>query len=159
MNIGQAARATGISPKMIRYYESAGVLGRVHRSASGYRTYSDTDLHTLRFVRRARDLGFTVEQIGSLVSLWRDSHRSSATVKTLASRHLANLATKIAELEAMSRTLSHLAENCHGDDRPDCPILDDLAQPASVIRRAGKRGATTLDRPAISHPTKKRRST
>jgi Cu(I)-responsive transcriptional regulator len=128
MNIGQAARATGISPKMIRYYEAAGLLGRVRRSASGYRTYEEADLHTLRFVRRARDLGFTVEQIGDLVSLWRNSHRSSATVKTLASRHLANLAKNIAELEAMSRTLAHLAENCHGDDRPDCPILEDLAQ-------------------------------
>jgi len=119
---------------MIRYYEAAGLLGRVRRSASGYRIYDASDLHTLQFVRRARDLGFTVGQIGDLVSLWRNSHRSSATVKALASRHLASLAAKIAELEAMSRTLAHLAENCHGDDRPECPILDDLAQPEDRSR-------------------------
>ncbi|MBN8279001.1 MAG: Cu(I)-responsive transcriptional regulator [Gammaproteobacteria bacterium] len=138
MNIGQAARATGLSAKMVRYYEAAGLLGRVRRSVSGYRKYGEADLHTLRFVRRARDLGFTVAQIGELVSLWRNTHRSSATVKTLASRHLVTLAAKIAELEAMSRTLAHLAENCHGDDRPDCPILDDLAQPNPNARPTAK---------------------
>lgn len=131
MNIGQAAQATGISPKMIRYYERAGLLGRVRRSSAGYRTYDEPDLHTLRFVRRSRDLGFTVQQIGELVSLWRNTHRSSGKVKALVSKHMGDLETKIAELAAMSRTLAHLADNCHGDDRPDCPILDDLAEPGT----------------------------
>jgi len=135
MNISQAARATGISPKMIRYYERAGLLGRVRRSSAGYRTYDEADLHTLRFVRRSRDLGFTVQQIGELVSLWRNTQRSSATVKALVSKHMGDLETKIAELAAMSRTLAHLADNCHGDDRPDCPILDDLSEPRSRDRQ------------------------
>jgi Cu(I)-responsive transcriptional regulator len=129
MNIGQAAQATGISPKMIRYYEGAGLLGRVRRSSGGYRTYDESDLHTLRFVRRSRDLGFTVQQIRELVSLWRNTHRSSATVKALAKKHMEELETKMEELAAMSRTLTHLSANCHGDDRPECPILDDLAEP------------------------------
>lgn len=128
MNIGQAARATGLSPKMIRYYEESGLLGRIRRSSAGYRAYVDADLHSLRFIRRARDLGFTVGQIGDLLSLWRNSRRSSATVKSLVAGHVSGLQVKIAELEAMCRTLNHLAENCHGDDRPDCPILDDLAE-------------------------------
>jgi len=126
---------------MIRYYERAGLLGRVRRSSSGYRTYDESDLHTLRFVRRSRDLGFTVQQISELVSLWRNTHRSSATVKALVSKHRRDLETKIAELAAMSRTLAHLADNCHGDDRPDCPILDDLAEPGS---RHGKRPGPSI---------------
>ncbi|MFZ5558481.1 MAG: Cu(I)-responsive transcriptional regulator [Pseudomonadota bacterium] len=127
MNIGEAARASGVTAKMIRYYEQTGLIAKAARSASGYRHYSDDDVHTLRFIRRARDLGFSVEQIADLLALWRDRRRSSANVKKVALAHVAGLKAKIAELQAMVRTLEHLAAHCHGDERPHCPILDDLA--------------------------------
>jgi Cu(I)-responsive transcriptional regulator len=127
MNIGQAASASGVSAKMIRYYESIGLIPKTVRTESGYRVYSDHDVHTLRFIRRARDLGFSVEQIADLVSLWRDRERASKDVKTIALGHVEVLERKIRELQEMASTLKHLAENCSGDSRPHCPILEELA--------------------------------
>lgn len=126
MNIGQASRATGISAKMIRYYESIGLIVPAGRTASGYRTYTEQDLHTLRFVRRARGLGFSVEQMHELLALWRDRKRASAEVKRVALQHVEELERKAAELQQMADTLKHLARHCHGDDRPECPIIDEL---------------------------------
>ena len=131
MNIGQAAEASGVSAKMIRYYESIGLIPKALRSEAGYRHYSESDVHTLRFIRRARDLGFSVEQIGELVGLWRDRERASADVKRLALEHVEALERKAAALQAMSRTLRHLAACCQGDTRPDCPILEELAAPGA----------------------------
>jgi MerR family copper efflux transcriptional regulator len=137
MNIGQAAAASGVSAKMIRYYESVGLTRPVVRTESGYRVYSDDDVHTLRFVRRARDLGFPVEQIGGLLALWQDRDRSSADVKRIALGHVTELEQKVEGLKQMIATLRHLSACCHGDDRPDCPILDDLAlEPPKTARRA-----------------------
>lgn len=127
MNIGQAAEASGISAKMIRYYEATGLIKKAERSVSGYRHYGEADVHSLRFIRRARDLGFAVEQISELLALWRDRGRASAEVKAMALEHVAELKRKISDLRAMARTLSTLAEHCEGDHRPDCPIIDDLA--------------------------------
>ena len=127
VTIGEAARATGVSAKMIRYYEETGLLTPAGRTASGYRLYAATDLHALRFVRRARDLGFSTAEIAALLALWRDRSRASAGVKAVALAHVRDLRRRIDELESMARTLTDLAERCCGDDRPDCPILDDLA--------------------------------
>ena len=127
VSIGEAAKASGVSAKMIRYYESIGLISAPARSAAGYRFYGERDVQTLRFVRRARDLGFPVEDIGKLLGLWRDGARSSADVKHLAEHHISALQEKIAALQSMQRTLETLACACHGDDRPDCPILDDLS--------------------------------
>ncbi|MBY5700942.1 Cu(I)-responsive transcriptional regulator [Rhizobium leguminosarum] len=127
MNIGQAAKASGVSAKMIRYYEQIKLIGPAHRTESSYRTYTDNDINTLKFVRRARDLGFSVEQMKTLVALWRDKSRSSADVKAIALEHVAELERKAAAIQAMSRTLKHLANHCHGDDRPDCPIIEEFA--------------------------------
>jgi Cu(I)-responsive transcriptional regulator len=132
MNIGQAAAASGVSAKMIRYYESIGLIPKTVRTESGYRVYSDHDVHTLRFIRRARDLGFSVEQIADLVSLWQDRERASKDVKAIALEHVGLLERKIQELQAMASTLKHLARHCHGDARPHCPILEDLASDASA---------------------------
>ena len=126
MNIGQAAAASGVSAKMIRYYEDTGLIPPAARTASGYRVYSDRDVHMLRFIRRARDLGFSVDGIRALLGLWRDRDRHSADVKRLALAHVADLRTKIAELQDMAQTLETLASCCHGNDRPDCPILTEL---------------------------------
>ena len=112
---------------MIRHYESIGLLPKAQRTEAGYRLYDETDVHTLRFIQRARSLGFPLETIRTLLALWRNRRRSSAQVKELSLRHVADLERKIAEMQAMARTLKHLAHNCHGDERPDCPILDDLA--------------------------------
>jgi len=128
MNIGQAAKFSGVSAKMIRYYEQIGLIPKAIRSAAGYRHYGLPDAHSLRFICRARDLGFSVEQISDLLALWCDRDRASADVKAMALSHVAGLKAKIAELQAMAQTLEHLAHHCHGNDRPDCPILADLAE-------------------------------
>jgi len=128
MNIGEAARATGVSVKMIRYYEERGLIPAPGRTAAGYRVYGARDVDTLRFVRRARDLGFSMKEIEGLLALWQDRARASADVKAIALAHVADLERRIEEMRGMAATLSHLARHCHGDDRPDCPILDDLAQ-------------------------------
>jgi MerR family copper efflux transcriptional regulator len=128
MNIGQAATATGISAKMIRYYESIALIPPGKRSDAGYRIYGDNDLHTLRFVKRARLLGFSLDQIRDLLSLWQNKERASADVKTIAMGHVAELNQRIAELTEMRDTLQNMASCCHGDQRPDCPILQSLAQ-------------------------------
>ena len=127
MNIGEASRASGISAKMIRHYESLGLLPAVARSAAGYRQYDAATVHTLRFVRRARDLGFSLHEIETLLQLWADGSRASGDVKRIALAHVADLESRIARMQAMQRTLEQLARACHGDARPDCPILDDLA--------------------------------
>ena len=131
MHIGIIARKSGIPAKTIRYYESIGLIDSAERTESGYRVYGPEDVHTLRFVQRARGLGFSVGDVGKLLTLWRDRRRSSAQVKALAQRHVAQIDRKIAELQALRDTLVHLVERCHGDDRPDCPILEDLAGEAS----------------------------
>ena len=130
MNIGEAARASGVSAKMIRYYEEIKLIAPPHRTETSYRTYGENDIHTLRFIRRARDLGFSVEQMKTLRALWRDRSRASADVKAIALDHIAQLDRKAAAIAAMTKTLKHLAGHCHGDDRPDCPILDDFAEAA-----------------------------
>ncbi|BBU53890.1 Cu(I)-responsive transcriptional regulator [Mameliella alba] len=126
MNIGEAAKQSGVSAKMIRYYEQTGLIPPAQRTDSGYRDYSEKDVHMLSFVRRARDLGFSVEVIGELLGLWTDRSRRSVDVRQLAEGHLSNLRRKIEELEAMSSTLETLINACHGDHRPDCPIIADL---------------------------------
>ncbi|HMN21933.1 MAG TPA: Cu(I)-responsive transcriptional regulator [Ottowia sp.] len=127
VNIGQAARASGVSAKMVRHYEALGLLGAVARSDSGYRQYTAADVHTLRFIKRARELGFSMAEIAELVSLWHDRARASADVKRIAQQHLGELEERIAALMDMQRTLRNLLHHCHGDARPECPILDDLA--------------------------------
>jgi MerR family copper efflux transcriptional regulator len=127
VNIGEAAARSGVSAKMIRYYERVGLITPAGRTPSGYRTYSGNDVNTLRFVRRARDLGFTVAQMGELLALWRDRGRASADVKRIALDHVAALERKMRELDEMAGALRHLASHCHGDGRPDCPIIEELA--------------------------------
>ena len=128
MNIGEASETTGVSAKMIRYYEETGLIRPTSRARSGYRVYADNDIQTLRFIRRARDLGFTVKQIEDLLALWRDRSRASSDVKRIATDHIAELQKKMRELQEMVTTLTHLAHNCHGDGRPDCPILTSLGE-------------------------------
>lgn len=130
MDIGRASRASGVSVKMIRHYESIGLLGKVARTAANYRMYREADLHTLRFIRRARALGFSMADIRELVSLWHNHSRSSASVKKIAGKHVEELNRRRAELKSMVDTLEHLTKHCQGDQRPDCPILDDLARAA-----------------------------
>ena len=127
VSISKAAQASGVSAKMVRHYESLGLLGQVGRTDSGYRQYTSADVHTLRFIKRARTLGFSMAEIAELVSLWRDRQRASAHVKQIAQRHVAELQARIEAMQAMRRTLQSLLQHCHGDERPDCPILDDLA--------------------------------
>lgn len=127
MNIGETARASGVSAKMIRHYEDIRLIPRANRTDAGYRRYTDKDVHTLRFIRQARNLGFSIRQIEHLLSLWRDQRRPSRKVKALAQAHVEELDARIRELEAMKRTLMELAAHCHGDERPECPILAGLA--------------------------------
>ena len=129
-NIGEASALAGVSAKMIRHYESIGLIPEAARTFAGYRLYSDADVHRLQFIKRARTLGFSIKQIEALLSLWDDRSRASADVKRLAKAHAAELAERIEEMQAMQRTLETLARRCHGDNRPDCPILDDLAKSA-----------------------------
>jgi Cu(I)-responsive transcriptional regulator len=125
-NIGEASGLTGVSAKMIRHYEGIGLIPAANRTFANYRLYNDADIHRLRFIKRARTLGFSMKQIEALLGLWNDPGRASAQVKKLAKAHADELAQKVRELQAMQRTLENLAKHCHGDDRPDCPILDDL---------------------------------
>lgn len=127
MNIGEAAKASGISAKMIRYYESIELIPKSLRTEAGYRSYTQNDLYTLRFIKRSRKLGFSLETIKDLLSLWRDSDRASADVKAIAQVHIAELEKQISELTEMRDTLNHLVETCAGNNRPDCPILRGLA--------------------------------
>ncbi len=127
MNIGEAAELSGVTPKTIRYYESIGLIAPAPRTMSGYRSYGDNDVAFLNFIHRARGLGFSVANVNALLELYHDKDRASADVKALATRHVAAIDHKIAELQAIRSTLGHLIEKCHGDDRPDCPILDDLS--------------------------------
>jgi MerR family transcriptional regulator, copper efflux regulator len=127
MDIGRASEATGVSAKMIRHYEAIGLLPKVARTFANYRVYTPNDIHTLRFILRARTLGFSIDDIRELLGLWQSRARSSASVKKIARAHIAELKEKIAELQGMVKTLEHLVHHCHGDHRPDCPILDDLA--------------------------------
>lgn len=129
LDIGRAAKASGVSVKMVRHYEAIGLLKNVARTYANYRVYTMNDVHTLRFIKRARTLGFSIEDIRELLALWQNKSRSSAAVKKVAGAHLASLRQKIAEMKAMVATLEHLTHHCHGDHRPDCPILDDLAGP------------------------------
>lgn len=162
MNIGQAAKASGVNAKMMRYYEAIKLIPPAARSDAGYRSYSDTDINRIRFVGRARDLGFSVEQIRNLLALWHDKDRSSADVKALALQHIATLNEKIDELKTIVHTLEHLAQTCHGDTRPDCPILENLGATHSsahadaesrerkpslspIVGKRAKNGSTTIN--------------
>jgi MerR family copper efflux transcriptional regulator len=127
LNIGEAAHASGVSAKMIRHYEAIGLMPAARRTASGYRVYDEEDIRVLQFIHRGRALGFSLENIAGLLALWQDKDRASADVRRLAEQHIGELDRKIAELESMKRTLEALAHSCHGDQRSDCPILDDLA--------------------------------
>jgi Cu(I)-responsive transcriptional regulator len=146
-NIGQAAAASGVSAKMIRHYESVALLPPAARTEAGYRQYTDKDVHALRFIRRSRDLGFSLDEIRELLSLWHDRDRPSRQVRALAQQHIEDLTAKLHELQAMKATLEHLVHCCHGDDRPDCPILQELSgkkdAPAAPTPRArsGRREA------------------
>lgn len=141
MNIGDAASASGVSAKMIRYYEQTGLIPAPLRSTAGYRTYTSTEVQILRFVRRARDLGFSVDRIAELLALWRDRTRHSADVKHLALAQVESLQRRIREMEDMVATLQHLAHGCHGDNRPDCPILADLEAETSMVPQTIVTGA------------------
>ena len=141
MNIGQAATASGVSAKMIRHYEVVGLMPAPKRTESGYRQYNGTEVHTLRFIRQARDLGFSIQEIGELLSLWHNRKRPSRLVKAMAEVHIQALEQKAQELLAMKSTLEHLVRCCHGDDRPECPILDVLASNEPVA--AGRSRART----------------
>jgi Cu(I)-responsive transcriptional regulator len=140
VNIGEAARLSGISARMVRHYEGLGLLGEVHRTDGGYRQYTPSDVHTLRFIKRSRDMGFSMDQVAELVDLWHNRRRTSASVKRIAQAHLDELEQRIAAMQGMRRTLAHLVHCCQGDQRPDCPILDDLAgldeHPANHTRHA-----------------------
>lgn len=128
MNIGEAAKISGVNAKLIRHYESIGIIPKASRTEAGYRNYSEADVHILSFVKRARSLGFSMKEIKKLVSLWRNKARASSEVKAMALNHIKEMEQKIVELQAMVQTLKHLSRNCHGDGRPDCPILNDLAK-------------------------------
>lgn len=125
--IGEAARRAGVSARMLRHYETLDLLPAIARTDSGYRQYSEADVHTLRFIRRSRDLGFSMDEIALLLDLWRNQRRASSSVKRIAQQHITALGERIAAMQAMQRSLQSLVACCHGDDRPDCPILDDLA--------------------------------
>lgn len=136
MNIGAAAHASGVSAKMIRYYEHTGLIPAARRSDAGYRAYTQADVHRLQFIRRARDLGFSIEQIRALLGLWQDRRRPSRLVKALAQAHIAALDAKIAEVQAMKATLEHLVHCCRGDERPECPIIASLESAAMAAPKA-----------------------
>ncbi|MEJ5992410.1 Cu(I)-responsive transcriptional regulator [Ramlibacter sp. PS3R-8] len=145
MNIGEAAEKAGVTPKMVRHYESLGLLPKVHRTETGYRVYGEPEVHTLRFIKRSRDLGFSIPEISELVKLWQDRRRPSSSVKKVAATHLAELDRKIEEMQSMRKTLSHLIHCCQGDQRPDCPILEDLGRATPIL---GAKKATASTAPA-----------
>ena len=151
MNIGEAAKASGVSAKMIRYYESTGLIPAAGRTGSGYRVYSDTEVQMLRFIRRSRDLGFPVEKIEELLALWRDRSRQSADVKRLALDQIDGLQRKISEMQAMMDTLRHLADACCGDHRPDCPILADLGNGPNSAHAPARARSSVLPRAKPGH--------
>ena len=136
MNIGEAARRSGLTAKTIRFYEQIGLIRPAPRAGNAYRDYGERDVHVLRFVARARALGFSVEQCRELLALYADRARASADVKAIAQAHIADIERRVAELAAMRATLRHLVERCHGDDRPDCPILEELAASTRLARPA-----------------------
>ncbi|WP_196258782.1 Cu(I)-responsive transcriptional regulator [Pelagibacterium limicola] len=136
MNIGEAAKASGVSAKMIRYYESIGLISEADRTHSNYRVYGTNDVHTLRFIKRARNLGFSMEETSALLALWHDRTRASADVKQIATEHVQALETRISELQEMADTLRHLVHCCSGDNRPDCPILSNLAGQDRAVGQA-----------------------
>lgn len=138
MNIGEAAEASGVTAKMIRHYESIGVIPKAGRSLSGYRIYTENEVHVLRFLRHARSLGFSMGEIKQLLLLWR-GRRSSKEVKRLATAHVAQLEAKIAEMRAIVNALDHLATHCHGDERPECPILEGIASPGGIAVTARRK--------------------
>lgn len=138
MKIGEAASASAVSAKMIRYYERIGLIEIAERTDGGYRTYSGGDVNTLRFLRRARDLGFSVAEMRELLALWRDRERASAEVRRVALAHIAAMEAKVAEMKEVIGTLRHLADNCDGDDRPNCPIIDDLASSRPPPAKPGR---------------------
>ena len=145
LNIGEAARRSGVSPKMIRHYESQGLIRNARRTDAGYRLYDTADVHTLQFVRRARGLGFSMREVAQLLGLWQNRRRSSGDVRRVAQRHISDLEQKIDELQGMKRTLEALVHRCHGDQRPECPILEDLAgssdeAEAVPVKRAARNG-------------------
>ncbi|HEX2531772.1 MAG TPA: Cu(I)-responsive transcriptional regulator [Burkholderiaceae bacterium] len=142
MNIGQAAQASGVTAKMIRYYESIGLIGKASRTGSGYRQYTEKDVQALRFIKRSRNLGFSIERIKTLLALWGDRQRRSADVKALAIQYIEELERDIQNLQSIRDQLRHLADCCLGDDRPDCPIIEDLAQPAAAEKKNGPSSAT-----------------
>ncbi len=142
MNIGTVADASGVPAKTIRYYESVGLIPAARRAQNGYRRYSDTDVQTLMFVQRARSLGFSVEDVASLLGLWRDKRRASAEVKELAARHVVRIEEKVRELESIRDVIQDLMERCHGDDRPQCPILDELGGATAVSAHGTKNQPT-----------------
>lgn len=148
MNIGEAARASGVSAKMVRYYEEIGLIPKARRTLSGYRTYSANDVHSLRFIKQARNLGFSIEQIEQLLALWQDRRRPSRKVKELAHAHIDELEARIREMRDMKRTLETLVKQCHGDDRPDCPILEGLEKALPVNGGAKSAGGVKKKRPA-----------
>ena len=135
--IGEAAARSGVSMKMVRHDEALGLLPGVRRTESGYRLYGTREVRTLRFIRRARDLGFGMQEIARLLELWHNRRRTSASVKRIATAHLADLNRRMAEMEEMRRTLQHLVDCCRGDQRPDCPILDDLESSTASLTRRG----------------------
>ena len=138
--IGEAARRAGVSARMVRHYDSRGLVAGVARTDSCYRQYTAADVHGLRFIRRARDLGFSMEEIAGLLALWQDRSRASSQVKRIAEAHIEDLNERIAAMQAMQRSLQTLVSCCHGDERPDCPILDDLAgEPAAAMAPARSR--------------------
>ena len=128
MNIGEVAKISGVSAKMIRKYEESGLIPKAKRNVSGYRSYSENDVHSFRFIKTARSLGFSLKDIKELLSLWKNKKRASSNVKKIAQIHIEQLELKVNEINTMLNTLKHLTKNCHGDDRPECPILDSLSE-------------------------------
>lgn len=145
MNIGEAAGASGVSAKMIRHYEGIGLLPEAGRTEAGYRQYADKDVSMLRFIRHSRDLGFSLDQIRELLDLWQNRKRSSRQVKSLAEAHIAELNAKLNELQEMKATLEHLVHCCHGDDRPDCPIIESLESATGMKAASGRSKGTTVN--------------